>query len=120
MASLTPEAREEFENVWCERTIKQGWSELSATTALEEAACYPEHKRMKSDYAKAINRRYVPDTSKQATPLEDAQLQLAPLHTADLVMDPAVRTNIITLKGHRSALQTQVRSRASTSAALWA
>lgn len=44
----------------------------------------PLQSGMRRDYTKAINKRYVPGTSKPATPSEDARLQLAPL-------DPAVR-----------------------------
>lgn len=54
---------------------------------------------MRNDYTKAINRRFILDTSNRATSSEDAQLQLAPLHIEELVMDPAARTKVVTLRG---------------------
>lgn len=72
--------------------MEQGWNEVSAPTAIEEAAYYPKRKRMKTDCTKAICTRCAPDSSNHAAPSEDAQLQLAPLHIVGLVMDPAVRT----------------------------
>lgn len=54
---------------------------------------------MKDVYMQDVDRGYVPDTSNQATSSEEAQLQLVPLHIADPVMDPALRTEVITLRG---------------------
>lgn len=53
---------------------------------------------MRADYLQADNRRYIPDTTHQVTPSEDAQLRLAPLHLVDPLVGPAVRTDILTLR----------------------
>lgn len=48
-AALAPEVHEDFDKVWRERSMEQGWSELPAPTAIEETIYYPELKRMKND-----------------------------------------------------------------------
>lgn len=77
---------------------EKGWTELSAPTALEEAIFYPEHKNMKMDFAKAFNRNHVPDMSSQPTLQQQVLLAKTPLHVADPVLDPALRTDVITLR----------------------
>lgn len=97
-ASLSPEARDDFEKVWRDKTMELRWTELSAPPPIEEHLYYPVHKRMKSDYIKTIiHRRYAPDTTKQAVPSADAPLRLAPLDLVDPLIDPAMRTEARTL-----------------------
>lgn len=71
---------------------KRGWTEIPAPTATEEHSHYFVHKRMRADYLEGINRRRTPDNTHQAT-IADSQIGLAPLHRADPLMDPAVRTH---------------------------
>lgn len=75
---------------------------------------------MRSDYKKAVNRHYVPDTSNQENPSEDAQLQLAPLDIADLVMDAAVRRGVITLRAIAAHAEGKYYPQTRTITGLWA
>lgn len=38
----------------------RGWMDIPALVSKEERLYYPVHKRMRVDYRKAVNRRYIP------------------------------------------------------------
>lgn len=70
----------------------------SAHNAFEEAIYNPEHKNTKMVSTKAINRDSVPDMSSGGTLQQQALLVQAPTHVADLVLDPALRTDVVTMR----------------------
>lgn len=100
--SLLPRGlREDFDKVWRERTMEQGWVEADggiAPTAMGEHLYYPMWRNMRSDYIQAVNRRFLLDTTNETTIADGAQMRLSPIHQVDPLMDPSVRTDLLTLR----------------------
>lgn len=65
---------------------------------MQEAIYGPEYKNMKMDFTKATNKNHVPDMSNEPTAHQEVPLAQAPLHAADPVMDPALKTAVIILR----------------------